>query len=264
MHPELAREWNRVRNLGLHPWEVKPKSMALVWWRCRRGHEWQETVHDRTRRVSGCPYCAGVRAAAGTSLAALHPQLLSEWDHAHNGALSPTELRPGSGKRVAWRCKRGHRWQTQVWVRAKGAGCPYCSGRLVAPERSLATRFPELAAQWDPTRNRPLRPVQVLPRSSRKAWWRCAQGHVWEACIGDRTRGGNGCPYCSGRRSTTKTQARVPRQESARLRPQTTQHELRSKRVKSARNDEPPDPNPETDPVRALARALAEIVRGSS
>ena len=37
-----------------------------------------------------------------------------------------------------------------------------------------------------------------MPNSDKKVWWKCKNGHEWQAMIGNRHRG-NGCPYCSGR-----------------------------------------------------------------
>ena len=32
--------------------------------------------------------------------------------------------------------------------------------------------------------------------SARKVWWICVQGHEWRAIISNRTKHGQGCPYC--------------------------------------------------------------------
>ena len=56
-----------------------------------------------------------------------------------------------------------------------------------------------LLAEWDTTRNLPLTPESVSYGSHRKVWWRCANGHEWQAPVYSRT-GGAGCPYCTGKR----------------------------------------------------------------
>ena len=60
---------------------------------------------------------------------------------------------------------------------------------------SLALKYPILASEWSP-RNQ-FSPAEVAPVSHLKAWWKCKHGHEWEAQIGSRSSGGNGCPYCS-------------------------------------------------------------------
>ena len=84
--------------------------------------------------------------------------------------------------------------------RTNGSGCPTCSGRRANPGvTDLATVNPGLAAQWHPTKNGTLTPAMVTRGSNRKAWWRCPDGHEWQARVRNRTNG-SGCPTCSGRR----------------------------------------------------------------
>ena len=40
---------------------------------------------------------------------------------------------------------------------------------------------------------------KLKPSSTEKLWWRCNQGHRWQAAIYNRVRG-SGCPYCSGKK----------------------------------------------------------------
>lgn len=70
----------------------------------------------------------------------------------------------------------------------------------VTTEYNLAVVHPKLAAQWHPTKNGTLAPVQVTPGSNKKVWWRCQNGHEWEATINNRVFKNNSCPYCSGRK----------------------------------------------------------------
>jgi hypothetical protein len=106
---------------------------------------------------------------------------------------------------VWWRCSTdpSHEWQTRIYNRVsrRPTGCPMCSGRVVTPETSLRGRSPELAAQWHPTKNRPLTPGDVVPGSNKRVWWRCLldRAHVWATSVSNRSRLGHGCPYCSGR-----------------------------------------------------------------
>jgi uncharacterized Zn-finger protein len=58
---------------------------------------------------------------------------------------------------------------------------------------------PILSGEWHPSRNGALTPRDVTPKSNKMAWWVCNKGHEWKARISSRT-GGNGCPYCAGRK----------------------------------------------------------------
>ena len=69
------------------------------------------------------------------------------------------------------------------------------------PEFSLANVNPELAKEWDYTKNTQT-PTDVFANSNAYVWWRCAQGHEWSDKICNRNNG-RGCPECSKGRSTS-------------------------------------------------------------
>ena len=55
-NPKLASEWHPTKNGMLKPEDVTLHSGKKVWWICDKGHEWEQTDHDRTR-PSPCPMC---------------------------------------------------------------------------------------------------------------------------------------------------------------------------------------------------------------
>lgn len=126
-------------------------------------------------------------------------ELLSEWNNEKNGALTPADVSIGTHRKVWWKCAKGHEWHAEIKMRFKGKGCPICANRKVlVGENDLGTVYPEIAAQWHPTKNGSLTPHAVVPGTYRKAWWRCDQGHEWEASIASRALNGSGCPACAG------------------------------------------------------------------
>lgn len=60
--------------------------------------------------------------------------------------------------------------------------------------------YPELVAEWHPTKNGDRKPEDFTYGSGKKVWWQCVNEHEWEAQISNRTLG-RGCPYCSGNRT---------------------------------------------------------------
>ena len=200
--PVLLAQWDRERNGDLTPDDVTHGSHRRVWWRCEKGHSWQAEVKSRTLLGAGCPVCAGKAVVPGENdLATLRPDLAAQWHQSKNCCLSPRNVRPGSRRKVWWICPRGHQWQAAVTARTKGAGCPVCAGKVVIPgENDLAALYPEIAAQWDGEKNGRLTAKEVSPYSNRKAWWRCREGHSWQAAIAARTKRKTGCPYCTGRK----------------------------------------------------------------
>ena len=55
-NPLLAREWNYERNGLLKPDDVTQGSSKKVWWKCVRGHEWEDSINHRSSG-RGCPVC---------------------------------------------------------------------------------------------------------------------------------------------------------------------------------------------------------------
>ena len=161
-HPKIAAEWHPTKYKGLGPAKLKPRSGKRIWWRCKEGHEWQATIHNRAgAQGTDCPYCSGRLVTPETSLAALAPERAKEWHPTKNGGLQPEDVALNYSKRVWWQCKRGHEWQTTPNCRERGTGCPFCN--------SVATSRLELG---DPgaTRGHSIQSLQVwnqIPRVGR-------------------------------------------------------------------------------------------------
>ena len=140
------------------------------------------------------------------SLHEAHPEIAGEWHPTKNRDILPRDVTRSSGKKVWWRCPKGpdHEWEATVANRTTGRGCPFCAGKKLSVTNSLASRFPELAAEWHPRKNRGLHPNKLVAGSAKKVWWKCPKGpdHEWEAVLSSRTRGGNGCPFCAGQRAS--------------------------------------------------------------
>ena len=126
----------------------------------------------------------------------MNPILANEWNYEKNNGLTPVDVSPNSNKKVWWKCSKGHEWQAIIQSRNKGTGCPYCSGRYaIKGVNDLQTVNPALAKEWNYEKNNGLTPADVLPNSDKKVWWKCSNGHEWQATIGSRNKG-SGCPIC--------------------------------------------------------------------
>jgi DNA-directed RNA polymerase subunit RPC12/RpoP len=103
-------------------------SNKKVWWKCKKGHEWQSMILSRSKG-NGCPYCSGRYSVVGeTDLCTTHPQLIEEWNYEKNAGISPTDLTKGSGKKIWWKCQTcGHEWVSAIKDRSNGHGCPKCA-----------------------------------------------------------------------------------------------------------------------------------------
>ena len=185
-HPELA-----VQADGWDPNLVVYASSKKVSWKCSFGHSWNSIMSNRAKG-SGCPVCANKAVLSGyNDLATTHPEIAAEAD-----GWDATKVSFGIGKKLQWKCRLGHLWQTSPAHRTSGQGCPICSGqKVLVGFNDLLTTHPEIASQakgWDPR-------TKTAGASKTKVSWECSKGHVWLAVVAHRTTGGRGCAVCSGK-----------------------------------------------------------------
>lgn len=213
--PELALQFIAARNPGLSVDRLSPASHEKVWWQCPvvPEHQWPAIVRNRALQNRGCPYCKSRWTSQEMSLADQFPDIAREWHPSKNAGLNPSDVTPGSSKRVWWRCARDpeHEWDSVVHSRTKLRSpnrCPYCSGFKLSPDNCLAKCHPEIAAEWHPTKNGDLTAEQVKRASGKKVWWRCSidEAHEWEAVVKNRTVLKTGCPGCSAEGSSRRLQ----------------------------------------------------------
>lgn len=131
-----------------------------------------------------------------------HPNLAEQWSERNQE--NPTQFASGSREKVWWNCKQNHEWQAEINDRCKtNSGCPYCAGQKACFDNCLETNYPELSKEWNFLKNEKLTPLDVLPRSNKKVWWKCDRGHEWEAAVSSRTGMGTNCPYCNNKKVCT-------------------------------------------------------------
>lgn len=125
-NPELEKEWNYDKNTNISPDQVTAHSGKKVWWVCSKGHEWQATINHRSNGT-GCPICSNRQVLIGfNDFQTVHPELAKEWDYEKNDQLKPTDITSSSRKKVWWHCQYGHEWESYVYNRIHGSGCPIC------------------------------------------------------------------------------------------------------------------------------------------
>ena len=175
------------------------------------------------------------KATPEYNLAVIHPKVSKEWHPTKNKPLTLDVITSGSRKKVWWKCKKNHKWEAIVKDRARGSGCPECSGRFPTKTNNLYVKFSEVAGEWHPTKNKNLTPKDVTPGSDKKVWWKCEKVHEWIARVGERSRG-SGCPYCSGRYPTKTNNLYVKFPEVAKAWHPTKNKPLTAKDVTSRSN----------------------------
>ncbi len=144
---DLLNEWDYQKN-EITPSLISPHNSIKVWWKCSLGHEWICSIGSRTSgRPSGCPYCSnppkkilpGFNDFESWCIRNGKDFLLREWNTERNIGVTPSETPFGSGKKVWWKCSRGHEWHVSPSNRIQGTGCPVCSRTQTSfPEQAIA------------------------------------------------------------------------------------------------------------------------------
>ena len=135
------------------------------------------------------------------SLAAKFPEVAKHWSEKKNG-FPATEVSSASNDKFWFSCGNKHHDHFVILsnkIKAKNI-CPYCSGRYATAENNLAVRYPKIAAEWHPTKNKK-EPHEVTYGAAYNAWWQCKKGHEWQISVNSRTNMGSACGKCNNQSS---------------------------------------------------------------
>ena len=110
------KKW-RCSTPRLYSWQSEK-----IWWLCSKGHEYERTIHKRSRTIKGCPYCSGKRVGSDNNLLVLFPEIVREWNPTKNGTARPEHFTYGSTKSAWWLCPKKHAYETTLNQRTTGRG----------------------------------------------------------------------------------------------------------------------------------------------
>ena len=197
---KLIEEFDLDKNgCSIYDFPITVRDKA--WWHCSTcGYEWQATLASR-KRGKGCPCCAGHILLPGTNdLLSQYPDIASGWSDKNDKASD--QVFAHAGTKAWWHCSTcGMDYKATVCDRTRKdrpTSCPYCNGRKVSGDNSLAARYPDIALDWDHDKN-VKSPDDYTARSNQKVFWKChICGCEWGTTIVSRTTG-CGCPHCAGR-----------------------------------------------------------------
>lgn len=214
-NPDLLDEWHPKLNRGIDPFAIPSRYDLRVTWQCKvnKKHTWKAPVCNRVYLRTGCPHCANwspayegkrseeYKLSKEKSLAFLHPEVAARWHPKLNGNVTPWDVAAGSHKKAFFQCKLfpNHAWSARIGHHA--VNCPKCKSYSYESKDSLEAHYPAIALDWHPTKNAPITPDCISPKTPKRFWWVCKTDakHVWEAPVANRTAGGSGCPYCMNR-----------------------------------------------------------------
>ena len=191
----IAAEWNDEQPIK----KFRAGSEYVAQWKCVEGHVWKQSITTRTgKNRTKCPYCNNRKVWTGfNDLASQYPHLLEEW----NDEKDPSTVLATGSYKAQWKCKEyGHEWKAELHGRTiQKNNCPYCGNRkLLEGFNDFATRFPEIAAEWHPTKN-DIVPNSFIMNGKIKYWWICDLGHSYQMTCKARSERKFNCSICAGK-----------------------------------------------------------------
>lgn len=222
--PSLICEWHPSKNEKT-PYEVACFSHDKAWWYLHYydsdtekyfDFEWEAEISARAAGHQ-CPFLTGHAVYPGfNDLATQRPDLAAQWHPTLNGDVTPFSVAFHSNDNAWWLYpyddpETGKHfdfvWESKIDNRTREPGCPFLTGKAVYPGfNDLATKRPDLAAQWHPTLNDDVTPFSVACHSNDRVWWLYRYDDpetgkhfdfVWKSVINSRTRD-SGCPFLTG------------------------------------------------------------------
>lgn len=183
--PDIAAQWHPTKNGDLTPADVAANSHDKYWWfypyddpKTGKHHdfEWPARVSDRVSKHAGPPFLKGKSVWKGyNDLATVRPDVAAKWHPTKNGDIRPEDVLAGSNTSYWWYGpyddpKTGKHFDFE-WPmsphemcgkKGKGVVNPVVSGWIAWPGfNDVATLYPEIAAQWHPTKNGDLTPENI-------------------------------------------------------------------------------------------------------
>lgn len=200
----LLMEWDVDENTALTPDDIiYTNQRKKILWKCPEAfdHVWEKSVYERTVDGTDCPFCNHRRPSSTNNLLDKYPEVARLLHPTLNKEVDISTIAPNSHVKLWWKCPNGddHVWQSTPNSMKGQPQCGFCNGKRVSVTNSLATRFPEIAQEFDLERNTPLTPKDVTFGSGKKYWWRCVTNsdHSWSATASSRTgKLKTGCPEC--------------------------------------------------------------------
>jgi hypothetical protein len=77
--------------------------------------------------------------------------------------------------------------------------CSFCTGKRIGISNCFATKYPDIAKEWHPTKNGDLTPCDVTCSGKHIIWWQCEKGHEWQDRVRNRIKYIK-CPFCNHQR----------------------------------------------------------------
>lgn len=203
-HPELASRVHEDSPYSAD--EVTAGSVKVMLWQCLKDE--RHVFEAYPQRLTGndrrdCPICAGKVVVKGINdFESVQPELARQWDYERNDT-TPDKITYASSKKRWWigeSCGHSFERSPKMMRESPRCSCESVSNKKVfSGYNDLETLRPEVAAEWHPVKNAPVKPSDVTFRTKKKYWWLCSKDpeHEWMASADSRVGSRkSGCPLC--------------------------------------------------------------------
>jgi hypothetical protein len=159
-------------------------SQQHLHWTCSEGHEWS-ALPNTIKKGHWCPICAKSGTAAKKSIEEF--QAIAK----ERGGVCLSDEYLGIFKKLKWRCKEGHEWESTPRSIQIGNWCPKCGRIKVGNQFRKSIEDMQALAE----KNGGVCLSDEYLNVSTKLKWRCKEGHEWESTP-DNIQQGGWCPRC--------------------------------------------------------------------
>lgn len=201
-----------------------------------KNKEWHVSPNSRiedskNNKINGCPACSNHVLYKGyndfktyCNNNEKYKHLLKEWDieaNSKNGIYQDNVKYCDSKIKIHWKCSKcSNLWTATLKNRIIiNSGCRVCAGQEIKQgvndfdtyckgrtnieryKKEFNKDLTKLLDEWDKEKN--LKENRTIYNTSHgyigKIWWRCDEGHCFDASPNDRIQKGTGCRYCSNK-----------------------------------------------------------------
>ena len=180
--------------------DIPYRSNKKWWFKCKRGlHDSEQHVMSVvTQNVNVKLECHKCNSIAQVIIDKYGEDYL--WTHWHNSnTMSPWDVTYGRSRiKINIQCteKNYHVYSQTPQSFGRGIGCPYCNGKIIHPNDSLAIMNPDILNIWSDKNEKS--PYEYAFKSNKKVWFKCPEGKHEDYCrsLNNAFQYDYKCPEC--------------------------------------------------------------------
>ena len=156
----------------------------LIKWKCKEGHEWDAVFTSIKNRKSWCKICCHI----SSSKKQMHSINLCQQIAEERGGECLSGIYEGCKKKMKWKCKQGHEWDSTFDNIKQGKWCSICKKCKKYTIEECQQVAKELGGECLSTKYINVKTLME---------WKCSEGHTWDAVFTSIKNQNTWCPDCS-------------------------------------------------------------------